>query len=251
MCTILSLHGLHPRFPLVVAANRDERYARPSSGPDLLADPACVVAGRDLLHGGTWFGINAHGLAIAVADQGQSAAVDARRSRGLLVLDALRYPGAHGVAELLVAISTDAYNPFSLLHGDGTAAGIGHHTPAGVRQEWLGPGSHVLVSGMGGPNAALRRARAATALQATALETFNAPGLLGALGGLLATHAEPGGPDDALCRHGAETGTVSSFVALLAPQLSASRLWCAVGAPCRAPYVDYSSLLAQLARSAS
>jgi hypothetical protein len=251
MCTILCLSRIHPRFPLIIAANRDERYARPSSGPDLVEDPPSVVAGRDLVHEGTWFGINAHGLAIAVADQGQQTGADARRSRGLLVLDGLRYPSAPAVAELLEGLSPDAYNPFSLLHGDGAVAGIAHHTGAGVRQEWLAPGCHVLVSGMGGENAALRRARAAAALDCAPLRSLDPSGLAEVFGGLLAAHAAPGGPDDALCRHGAETGTVSSFVALLAPGLEARHLWCALGAPCRTAYVDFSSLLDQLAQSAS
>src|SRR4051812_50111198 len=64
MCTIITLFQAHPAYPLIIAANRDERYARPSSGPTALAAPPAVVAGRDLEFGGTWFGVNAQGLAV-------------------------------------------------------------------------------------------------------------------------------------------------------------------------------------------
>src|SRR3954467_1051973 len=70
MCTIITLFQAHPAYPLIIAANRDERYARSSSGPTALAAPPAVVAGRDLEFSGTWFGVNAQGLAVAVADQG-------------------------------------------------------------------------------------------------------------------------------------------------------------------------------------
>ena len=54
VCTLAIYTRVLPGLPLVVAANRDEFYARPASGPTLLASEPRIVGGRDLLAGGTW-----------------------------------------------------------------------------------------------------------------------------------------------------------------------------------------------------
>jgi hypothetical protein len=282
MCTIISLFQAHPDYPLVIAANRDERYARPSSGPALLDQPHAVVAGRDLDFGGTWFGINAHGVAIAVADQGlaQDRGANGRRrmarraepspapvattqaesqapsplphtpdkrSRGLLVLDALGRARVSAVSDLLAGITAADYNPFTLLHADTAVASIGRHTDGPVQLRALAPGVDVMVSAIGADHARWRTEYVLGALDAQRLRALDAPALCEALQVVLRHHAPDGGRDDAICRHREDSGTVSSFVALLAPDLAASQLHCALGAPCRTLYADYSHLLRELA----
>ncbi len=56
MCFILFAIHAHPGFPLIVAGNRDENYARATADADYWADDAGVLAGRDLVAGGTWLG---------------------------------------------------------------------------------------------------------------------------------------------------------------------------------------------------
>ena len=73
---------------LVVAANRDEFYGRPSAPPSEI-EPG-VVAGRDLVAGGTWLGMNRHGLFVAVTNRNAPVRTADARSRGLLALEALR-----------------------------------------------------------------------------------------------------------------------------------------------------------------
>ena len=48
MCLILMALSSHPKYPLVVAANRDEFYARPTAGAAFWDDAPHVLAGRDL-----------------------------------------------------------------------------------------------------------------------------------------------------------------------------------------------------------
>lgn len=60
MCLIAAAWGLHPRYPLVLAANRDEFHDRPSTPMDWWADGQ-TLAGRDLQAGGTWLGLNREG----------------------------------------------------------------------------------------------------------------------------------------------------------------------------------------------
>jgi uncharacterized protein with NRDE domain len=246
MCTIICLLGVHAAYPVIIAANRDERYTRPSTSPEQIPDPVAVVAGRDVVHGGTWFGVNRGGVAVAVADQDGGARDPSRRSRGLLVLDALRYQTLAAARELLAVTRPDHYNAFSLLLTDDAAATIVDGGAARIEQQDLSPGCTVLVSGSSGQSAGLRRARALAALDPARLRALDAAALLTALATLLRSHATDPAVDDALCRHGAESGTVSSFVWLRGIPLGASRFYCAVGAPCRAEYADRSELFADL-----
>jgi uncharacterized protein with NRDE domain len=246
MCTIICLLGVHAAYPVIIAANRDERYTRPSTGPELIPDPVAVVAGRDVEHGGTWFGVNRGGVAVAVADQDGGARDRARRSRGLLVLDALRYQTLPAARELLSVARPEHYNAFSLLLADDAAATIAHGGTARIEEQELSPGCTVLVSRSGGQSAGLRRARALAALDSARLQALDAAALLTALATLLRSHATDPAVDDALCRHGADSGTVSSFVWLRGVPLGASRFYCAVGPPCRTEYVDRSELFAGL-----
>ena len=58
MCLILLAWQAHPDYPLVVAANRDEFFVRPSAPAAFWTEAPQVFAGRDLEAGGTWLGIS-------------------------------------------------------------------------------------------------------------------------------------------------------------------------------------------------
>ncbi|HEY0094574.1 MAG TPA: NRDE family protein, partial [Archangium sp.] len=62
MCTILILRHVHPEWPLVLAANRDEFHARPATGPRVLLESPLAVGGRDVERGGTWMGVTHEGI---------------------------------------------------------------------------------------------------------------------------------------------------------------------------------------------
>lgn len=68
MCLILFALHHHPDYPLIVAANRDEYYARPSRHAHFWHDAQHVFAGRDLQAGGTWMGITTTGRFAAVTN---------------------------------------------------------------------------------------------------------------------------------------------------------------------------------------
>ena len=58
MCLIIFAYRIHPVFPLVLAANRDEYYNRPANPLSFWTDAPNVLAGRDIKSNGTWLGIN-------------------------------------------------------------------------------------------------------------------------------------------------------------------------------------------------
>lgn len=118
MCLILVAWRVHPDYPLVVAANRDEFHARRSAGADFWPEHSSVLAGRDLEAGGTWLGLSRTGHFAALTNYRDPARQrpDAP-SRGHLVANFLT--GDHGIDDYLAALSPTDYNGFNLLLGDG------------------------------------------------------------------------------------------------------------------------------------
>ena len=66
MCLILIGYHMHPACPLVIAANRDEFFQRPSAKAGFWQDYPSILARRDLEKGGTWLGIDTSGRVAAV-----------------------------------------------------------------------------------------------------------------------------------------------------------------------------------------
>jgi len=119
MCLILLSYRQHARYPLLIAANRDEFYDRPSQPAHFWEDAPWILAGRDLVGGGTWFGITRSGRFAAVSNlRDPKPAAENAPSRGLLVSEFLRGdpPPRAYLAE--VARWGWRYNGFNLLAGD-------------------------------------------------------------------------------------------------------------------------------------
>jgi uncharacterized protein with NRDE domain len=89
MCLILLAVDSHPQFPLVVAANRDEYYARPTRPLQPWPEAPQLLAGKDLNAGGTWLGLTRNGRFAAVTNARDAHAPATPRSRGALTLDFL------------------------------------------------------------------------------------------------------------------------------------------------------------------
>jgi uncharacterized protein with NRDE domain len=119
VCTLAIYVHAFSAYPLVVAANRDEFFARPTSPPAILDPSFGIFGGRDDVAGGTWLGVNRHGLVAALLNRRTSDPADpARRSRGQLCLDMLRGDSAAAARTALDREDAGAYNPFNLLVAD-------------------------------------------------------------------------------------------------------------------------------------
>jgi len=116
MCLILLAWQAHPDFPLVVAANRDEFFARPTAPAVVWDDAPNVVAGRDLEAGGTWLGAGLDGRFAAVTNVREPGRPPGPLSRGQLTANFLS--GGSAPADYLRAIDNEAYSGFNLLFGD-------------------------------------------------------------------------------------------------------------------------------------
>ncbi|WP_210397143.1 NRDE family protein [Motiliproteus sediminis] len=86
MCLIVVAYRIHPRFPLIVAANRDEFYQRPTAAAHFWPDHPQLLAGRDQRAGGTWLGLTREGRFAAITNvrNGREVPPAAPRSRGEL-----------------------------------------------------------------------------------------------------------------------------------------------------------------------
>jgi uncharacterized protein with NRDE domain len=146
MCLILLAHGVHPDNPLVLAANRDEFYARPTAPAAFWDDAPHVLAGRDLTAGGTWLGVTRSGRWAALTNyRDPPTPQPGRPSRGALVGDFLR--GDATPADYLAAVAADAarYDGFNLLVGDLTGAHyFGNRLPGDAAPRRLEPGLYGL-----------------------------------------------------------------------------------------------------------
>ena len=143
MCLILFAHKVHPDYPLVLAANRDEAYARPTAPAAFWNDYPHVYGGRDLELGGTWLGIARGGAIAAVTNfRRGNAPADSTRSRGELVSNYLR--GNQRPADYLARVrrDADAYNGFNLILGD--VDELRYFSNRGGQMTVVAPGVHGL-----------------------------------------------------------------------------------------------------------
>ncbi|MTI40535.1 NRDE family protein [Fulvivirga lutimaris] len=119
MCLILFANNAHPKYKLIVAANRDEFYERPTKPADYWEENPNILAGRDLEAGGTWLGITKQGRLSLLTNfrDLQNIKSDAP-SRGHLVSDFLK-SNISG-QEYLNNISEEGelYNGFNIICGD-------------------------------------------------------------------------------------------------------------------------------------
>ncbi|RDD61175.1 NRDE family protein [Ferruginivarius sediminum] len=124
MCTAVILRRPESAWPLIFAGNRDEMEDRPWRAPGRhWPDRPEVVAGMDELSGGSWLGVNDHGVMAAVLNRyGSLGPAPDKRSRGELVLEALDHAEARMAAEALADLEPAAYRSFNLIVADARAA---------------------------------------------------------------------------------------------------------------------------------
>jgi uncharacterized protein with NRDE domain len=119
VCLIVFACDVHPRFSLVLGANRDEFYARPTARAHFWEHAPNVLAGLDLEKRGTWMGITLDGRFAAVTNyrQGYRLKSDAR-SRGLLVSEFLQNPNTPLKYLEGVRMRSAEYDGFNLIAGN-------------------------------------------------------------------------------------------------------------------------------------
>lgn len=248
MCTLIVRLAPGERWPLWVAANRDELLERPASGPCLWPGER-FVAPRDEQALGTWLGLTARGLFVGVTNRFGAPRDPSRRSRGQLVVEALRHDGVASLHRSLGTLSAEQHNAFHLLYTDGRTAAVTWSDGSTLQQAWLSPGLHVVTErSLGGDDhSRTERVRETVRVQGEGFEPGPA-----SLGALLRLHDEAD-PLAGTCVHADALGygTRSSLVLLSAGAAWGSRLFWSEGHPCQSPLVERPDLVAQLAAVAT
>jgi uncharacterized protein with NRDE domain len=241
MCLLALLYRVAADAPVVVGANREEYYQRGGDPPRRLAGVA-AVGGVDPAHGGTWLGVNADGLLVAVTNRRKSHLPTNPRSRGLLARDLLGLNSAGAAArEALSQLETGEYAGCNLLCADASEAVV-IHAGDWLRARPLPPGVHVLSNRDVNDPSDARVLYALDWLGGQRLSPASA-----AVEALrrLCCFTQP--PQTPLCFHLDQRGTVSSSVLALHRELGQSLYLHAQGAPDQTPYHDLSHLLSELA----
>jgi len=263
VCTLLILRRAHAKHAFVIAANRDEYYARPATGPRVLETSPRIVGGLDEVRGGTWMGATREGSVAVVTNQRTYVPADqAKRSRGEVVLETLRAGSPGAMREHVERLVPDEYNPFNLLFGDERELFVAYARRGADRMivEDVADGVHVLPNDVLDSTAFAKVARVRAAVDARDVAHQTGDALTSALREILASHetapleAIPDPPAsspfsrelaqrlDAVCIHTPSYGTRSATIAVLEPGRVA-RYSFAPGPPCTAPFEDVTALV--------
>ena len=259
MCLLAVLYHAHPEAPVVIAANRDERYARAAESIQVLRPGAPrVLGGRDVLAGGTWLAVNEHGVYAGVTNRPSLTGRDpSRRSRGKLPLALADHGRARdAVAAFQKSTRCSEYNPCWLLVGDRDALFYvvvgGNETP---EVEEISRGVHVLENRPLDPVSAKAEMIRQAFIPAPA---WLGPTLLSELHGVLRSHEVPAAnlreegdqgtsarplQVHAACVHTTDYGTRSATLIIVPfePE-SAPQVYYADGPPCTTQLKDASHL---------
>ncbi|MCW4462220.1 NRDE family protein [Sphingomonas sp. BT-65] len=138
MCVLALAWHAHPDWRLVAAGNRDERHDRPAAALARWMAGGPVIAGRDLVAGGTWLGLNESGRFAAVTNVHGQVPDPAKASRGALVTDML---AGNEPADL------EAFNPFNLIAVEPEGPMFLTNRPEPLHRP-LGAGMHGLSNGL-------------------------------------------------------------------------------------------------------
>lgn len=143
MCLILFSYQQHPEFPLVLAANRDEFYDRPTRQAQFWDEYPDLIAGQDLDQGGTWLGVTRQGRLAAITNIRNPAAMKlSGSSRGELTREFLT--GEEPPEDYLKKITgvKERYNGFNLIAG--TIDNLYYLSSRSTRPKQLAPGLYGL-----------------------------------------------------------------------------------------------------------
>lgn len=119
MCLLLISYNCHPAYPLIVAANRDEFYNRPTEKAHFWKDHPKLLAGRDLEAGGTWLGVTKKGRFAAVTNYRDMRTLKEKAvSRGELVTNFLLSELSPLKYGRILSTRAKEYNGYNLLSAD-------------------------------------------------------------------------------------------------------------------------------------
>lgn len=242
VCTLALYFRCFDAYPILVAANRDEHFDRPSAPPAFLEGEPKIIAGKDLRAGGTWLGVNASGLIVGILNRridGDALPATVARSRGALCMDLLQLNSAKAARQVIDG-DRYRYNPFTIVFADKQNAYVAYNDDAKIINQVLQTGLHVFSSAaefdLNSAKAARAHERFADLMNPLSKNSKQPREWLPPLQNILSDHSLSDGsdnPGDAICVHREASGTVSSSVIFLSQARSQFDTFHCLGAPCR------------------
>jgi uncharacterized protein with NRDE domain len=146
VCTLIILNEYIEGYPLVVAANRDERYDRASREPDVVFNGTkSLIRPWDTEKDGTWMGVAEDGWFVGITNQDDGKHDTHALSRGKVVDACLNAGGHRGAARLLAQLDPTQYNPFNIAFGRQRALVLSRVCPGQhLDMQPFPPGVHVI-----------------------------------------------------------------------------------------------------------
>jgi uncharacterized protein with NRDE domain len=238
-------------FPVIVAANRDEHYDRPSAPPTLWSTEPEIFAGKDLRAGGTWLGVNEHGLLVGILNRRANSEPNPlphSRSRGLLCLDLLKLKSAQD-ARAFVSRHEDAYQPFTVVFVDPKEGWMAYNVRRRIEAQRLDKGLHVYSSlreiSVRSEKVDRAHLQFAQVFEKLGPNCRDKSSWMPSLQMVLGDHKVGNGsadPRDAICVHGEVSGTVSSTI-IVHDQLDRQfYTFHCPGTPCRRDFAEALAL---------
>lgn len=241
MCLLIAFYKVFPDFPIIIGANREESYSRPSLPPQSINQIPKILAGKDKVAGGTWLGVNEFGLVAGITNRGKVKFNPSLRSRGLLCLDLLKEKTAGSADKYLeTAIASSPYNSFNLFYADRDSAYMAVYENE-LLNHLLEPGIHVLVSQ--GLNGISDRKMKRISLLLESLPKEYSELFVSELINLLRDHDTELPDRQTICSHGETGGTVSSTILAIHQNFPENSGYLfADGPPCHTSFIDFSDL---------
>lgn len=237
MCTLVALYEANESYPLIVYANRDEKYARPSTVPKIMKQEGreIVVAPLDHISGGTWIGASSRGFIAAITNQDCDSFDPQALSRGQVVAHVLTLNDTIEATKYLLSLRPESYNPFNLLFGTPFNLRLATvHRGQPVQVQTLEPGTHVFSNDMSGEGLYNVKAERCQRLASGIRERSSLKELMTKGMTILSDHenAEPD-PYQAVCVHMAERGTRSTSMIVVPRHIGGLRFFHSEGPTCK------------------
>ena len=240
MCLLAIQYRLVPESPILVAANREEFYDRPSAIPSIQSGKPRILCGIDQQAGGTWLGVNQHGMFVGASNRPKSMPPIAPRSRGVLCKDLLRAGSARRAVDLaLDAMASREFDGVNLVMADAESGWVVH---GGDDYEAVELNEGLSIIGNGDVNDP-RDDRVQLAHRLLTLQTLDSPVKFLAVASKVFARSPGAAGRPSMVVRGAERGTVSSTLIALGKKPRDAIFQFADGAPDEVKYEDFSPLL--------
>jgi len=240
MCLLAIHYQLVPEAPVLIAANREEYYDRKSQTPTIQSGKPRVLGGVDLVAGGTWLGVNQHGLLIAVCNRRKMYPPAAPLSRGVFARELLKCSSAYEAAHTAMdELSAGQYDGVNYVCADSRS---GHVVHGGDNLEIveLNEGLSIISSRDLDDD---RDDRVQLARRLLTLQQLDSPvKFLAVASKVFARSPSPPGRPSVILR-GSDKGTVSSTLISLGAKPRDAIYQYAPGPPDQYKFEDYSPLL--------